>query len=74
MVGVTRFELVTSSVSGKRSPPELNARMYADQATEGSIGDCVSHYKPQLMKISTQPFTVELAPAPTSDPMQRLTK
>ena len=25
MVGVTRFELVTSSVSGKRSPPELNA-------------------------------------------------
>lgn len=26
MVGVTRFELVTSSVSGKRSPPELNAR------------------------------------------------
>ena len=26
LVGVTRFELVTSSVSGKRSPPELNAR------------------------------------------------
>ena len=26
MVGVTRFELVTSSVSGKRSPPELNAQ------------------------------------------------
>ena len=26
VVGVTRFELVTSSVSGKRSPPELNAR------------------------------------------------
>ena len=26
MVGVTRFELVASSVSGKRSPPELNAR------------------------------------------------
>ena len=25
MVGVTRFELVASSVSGKRSPPELNA-------------------------------------------------
>ena len=25
LVGVTRFELVTSSVSGKRSPPELNA-------------------------------------------------
>ena len=27
VVGVTRFELVTSSVSGKRSPPELNALM-----------------------------------------------
>ena len=27
LVGVTRFELVTSSVSGKRSPPELNAQM-----------------------------------------------
>ncbi len=27
LVGVTRFELVTSSVSGKRSPPELNALM-----------------------------------------------
>ena len=26
MVGDTRFELVTSSVSGKRSPPELIAR------------------------------------------------
>ena len=28
MVGVTRFELVTSSVSGKRSPPELNALVF----------------------------------------------
>ena len=27
VVGVTRFELVASSVSGKRSPPELNARI-----------------------------------------------
>ena len=27
MVGVRRFELLTSSVSGKRSPPELNARI-----------------------------------------------
>ena len=27
VVGVTRFELVTSSVSGKRSPPELNAHL-----------------------------------------------
>ena len=29
MVGVRRFELLTSSVSGKRSPPELNARISA---------------------------------------------
>jgi hypothetical protein len=29
MVGVRRFELLTSSVSGKRSPPELNARMWS---------------------------------------------
>lgn len=28
VVGATRFELVTSSVSGKRSPPELSARRY----------------------------------------------
>ena len=27
LVGVARFELATSSVSGKRSPPELNARI-----------------------------------------------
>ena len=27
VVGVARFELATSSVSGKRSPPELNARI-----------------------------------------------
>ncbi len=31
MVGVTRFELVTSSVSGKRSPPELNAHLLCFQ-------------------------------------------
>ena len=29
VVGVTRFELVASSVSGKRSPPELNAHICA---------------------------------------------
>ena len=34
MVGVTRFELVASSVSGKRSPPELNARS-ADLSISG---------------------------------------
>ena len=27
LVGVRRFELLTSSVSGKRSPPELNAHL-----------------------------------------------
>ena len=33
MVGVRRFELLTSSVSGKRSPPELNARIARRDAT-----------------------------------------
>ena len=34
LVGVTRFELVTSSVSGKRSPPELNALvLFSDSYT-----------------------------------------
>ena len=46
VVGVTRFELVTSSVSGKRSPPELNARMScAAQATKRSIGNLFSNCK-----------------------------
>ena len=35
VVGVTRFELVTSSVSGKRSPPELNARIKLLNCSEG---------------------------------------
>ena len=38
MVGVTRFELVTSSVSGKRSPPELNAHLLCFLEPFGSIG------------------------------------
>ena len=40
VVGVRRFELLTSSVSGKRSPPELNARIYALRcATVATIDD-----------------------------------
>ena len=43
MVGVRRFELLTSSVSGKRSPPELNARSRVrkrarDNITEPELG------------------------------------
>ena len=42
MVGVTRFELVASSVSGKRSPPELNAhrliRLCGSSAGEKNTG------------------------------------
>ena len=34
-MGVTRFELVASSVSGKRSPPELNAHMLCRSGNEG---------------------------------------
>ena len=43
LVGVRRFELLTSSVSGKRSPPELNARSRVrkcarDNITEPELG------------------------------------
>ena len=41
MVGVRRFELLTSSVSGKRSPPELNARM---RAAARGVAQRVSYY------------------------------
>ena len=37
LVGVTRFELVTSSVSGKRSPPELNARSRVRECARNNI-------------------------------------
>ena len=37
VVGVTRFELVTSSVSGKRSPPELNARSRVRECAGNNI-------------------------------------
>ena len=40
MVGVTRFELVASSVSGKRSPPELNARLRS-AAFASAVGKCI---------------------------------
>ena len=50
MVGVTRFELVASSVSGKRSPPELNARslglpLSRQRAIVYQIGDCCQRPK-----------------------------
>ena len=37
MVGVTRFELVASSVSGKRSPPELNAHALGADASHQQV-------------------------------------
>ena len=37
LVGVTRFELVTSSVSGKRSHPELNARSRVRECAGNNI-------------------------------------
>ena len=37
LVGVRRFELLTSSVSGKRSPPELNARSRVRECAENNI-------------------------------------
>ena len=37
MVGVRRFELLTSSVSGKRSPPELNARICGRKRSEKTM-------------------------------------
>ena len=37
LVGVTRFELVTSSVSGKRSPPELNAQSRVRECAGNNI-------------------------------------
>ena len=37
LVGVRRFELLTSSVSGKRSPPELNARSRVRECARNNI-------------------------------------
>ena len=37
LVGVRRFELVTSSVSGKRSPTELNARSRVRECAGNNI-------------------------------------
>ena len=45
LVGGTRFELVASSVSGKRSPTELTARGGSGNRTrvQGFAGPCLSH-------------------------------
>ena len=42
LVGVTRFELVTSSVSGKRSPPELNARSRVRECAGNNLTELLS--------------------------------
>ena len=39
LVGVRRFELLTSSVSGKRSPPELNARSRVRECAGNNIAE-----------------------------------
>lgn len=57
MVGVRRFELLTSSVSGKRSPPELNAHAllrnvkntsWGTRAAEAILRDAASPCKSQF--------------------------
>ena len=61
VVGVTRFELVTSSVSGKRSPPELNAHVSVPANQRGHIlceplGECKRDFEiPSLRLISCEP-------------------
>ena len=51
LVGVTRFELVTSSVSGKRSPPELNAQqMCSARQAQGLIYEKVSTLARRFLK------------------------
>ena len=47
MVGVTRFELVTSSVSGKRSPPELNAHL-------SDLLELNAHFNNHILGANTQ--------------------
>ena len=41
LVGVRRFELLTSSVSGKRSPPELNARSRVRECAGNNITELI---------------------------------
>ena len=50
MVGVTRFELVASSVSGKRSPPELNARSVLFFRTALPVYRSYSLWQPIILK------------------------
>ena len=54
LVGVTRFELVTSSVSGKRSPPELNARSRVRECAGNNITELPPSGKNIFQKPSIQ--------------------
>ena len=63
MVGVRRFELLTSSVSGKRSPPELNARISAAGVAARSILRENAHVtQPSIASFSR--ITIISSPAP----------
>jgi hypothetical protein len=57
MVGVRRFELLTSSVSGKRSPPELNART-AEPLGDGSLreGEVYARVVPRARETDVSTF------------------
>ncbi len=50
LVGVRRFELLTSSVSGKRSPPELNARSRVRECAENNITELPPRGKNYFLK------------------------
>ena len=50
LVGVRRFELLTSSVSGKRSPPELNARSRVRECAGNNITELPPRGKNYFLK------------------------
>ena len=50
LVGVRRFELLTSSVSGKRSPPELNARSRVRECAGNNITELPPSGKNYFLK------------------------
>lgn len=50
LVGVRRFELLTSSVSGKRSPPELNARSRVRECARNNITELPPSGKNYFLK------------------------
>ena len=50
LVGVRRFELLTSSVSGKRSPPELNARSRVRECAGNNITELPTGGKNYFLK------------------------